>query len=287
MRPRETRFASPGFTIIELLVIIAIIALLTGILLPALAGARTAAVRVACLSNQRQLALAATVYTDENRGHFMPALYTDFAADPAKRVAWDFVEVFTASGVRTSPGALWDATDAGAVMQCPASDGPDNWSPGSGGFAAAAGEQPFTGYNYNTSYLGGPTVGPDPTHPRGDGPRWASDGTLLAPSARIDEIGDPSYTVVFGDGAFGEGTNKFMRAPFAGTRDSDIGRAGHGAGAQSFLHGGMSNAALADGHVRSFAIKHRVTYPEAGGFLPELGGFLSEGNGIYDLASGR
>ena len=48
-----------GFTLIEMLVVITAIALLVGILLPALAGARTAASRVLCLSNQRQMMLAA------------------------------------------------------------------------------------------------------------------------------------------------------------------------------------------------------------------------------------
>ena len=110
---------------------------------------------------------------------------------------------------------------------------------------------------------------------------------MLSASARLDEIGDPSWTVVFGDGGFGEGSNKFLRAPMAGSRDSDIGRPGHGAGAQSFLHGGMSNASLADGHARSFGTPHRVTYPEAMGFLPETGGFLSPSNRIYDLSPGR
>ena len=61
---------------------IATVSLLVGLLLPALGGARTSASRVLCLSNQRQMMLAATLYTDDHSGHFMPALYTDFASVP-------------------------------------------------------------------------------------------------------------------------------------------------------------------------------------------------------------
>ena len=76
MPPMKSTSTSPSlraFTLIELLVVIAIIASLAAMLLPALARAKLKATEATCLSNQKQMAIAFTMYVSDNDNKLITA----------------------------------------------------------------------------------------------------------------------------------------------------------------------------------------------------------------------
>src|ERR1043166_6659695 len=89
MQRRHSEFRSRprrGFTLIELLVVIGIIAVLVGLMLPALSRARESANRAACLSNLRQFGQAMIMYANQSRdcvplGHMADEFQWNYTAN--------------------------------------------------------------------------------------------------------------------------------------------------------------------------------------------------------------
>ncbi len=248
-----------GFTVIELIVVIAVTTLLLALLVPSLASVRAAGRSAACMSNLRQMSIAAQRYALEYK-YFPPAIRYENDGD-FLNVAWDWVTTFDNRLV--SPGPLWEFTDdPGRVQQCPDYGGGTNFA------------DPHTGYNYNTTYVGGessfPHTGWDPDHYR-SGVRYGA--------ARWT-----SRVAVFGDGGVVDGiANKFMRAPMNEVEAYALDVIYRGA--QAFRHGHATNVAYLDLHVAPATAPLRGTratdpllqllgYPE--------NGFLSDDDLAYN-----
>jgi prepilin-type N-terminal cleavage/methylation domain-containing protein len=103
---------SRGFTLIELLVVIAIIAILAGMLLPALAKAKTKGQGIMCMNNTKQLMLAWRLYVEDQNGRIPPA-YSDNPANNSwvygildwngsNRDNWDVTNTLAREGRRRS-----------------------------------------------------------------------------------------------------------------------------------------------------------------------------------------
>lgn len=119
--PRRFRGLHPGFPLIELLVAISIIAILIGILLPALSVARRRAQAIQCMSNTRQIVMALDPFATDRKGAYPIA---------AGVLAWDQTNNHTPPASLKNFGELppwsqqvYENLDSRDVFTCPSYPG--------------------------------------------------------------------------------------------------------------------------------------------------------------------
>jgi prepilin-type N-terminal cleavage/methylation domain-containing protein/prepilin-type processing-associated H-X9-DG protein len=154
-----------GFTLIELLVVIAIIAILAAILFPVFASAREAARRTACLSNTKQLGLAALLYA-QDFDERLPLFTWDYSTYWS--IAWS-----PENNRWLREGAiLFPYTKSNGIQSCPS--------------YTTKGHLGGVGYGYNERLAG---------------TRYAPPSYILLEPAALGEITQPAATILFGDAA--------------------------------------------------------------------------------------
>jgi prepilin-type N-terminal cleavage/methylation domain-containing protein/prepilin-type processing-associated H-X9-DG protein len=279
--PRQVR---TGFTLIELLVVIAIIAVLAGLILTGVQSARDAARTTQCLSNLRQLGLAAIQYRDQNGAY--PQYRAEYPPITNQygvyRPRWQWIIASFMGGWAQNPDACLaslaaDPTCTGVpldnpILLCPSMEA---------GTASVLNSNDYLSirngsYGYNFGYLGNnrTLVDGDNTTP-----------TLYYPVPRVKE---PSRTIVFGDsrgGMVGHGGHSmtldpphmvvrfdgltvnspyWLQAPFNGRALRGVNPYGPDEGTADIQipfspaearHKGMANVVFLDGHAETLTLE--------------------------------
>jgi prepilin-type N-terminal cleavage/methylation domain-containing protein/prepilin-type processing-associated H-X9-DG protein len=129
--PRRTQQGQRqgGFTLIELLVVIAIIAILAALLLPALSKAKASAQSSNCMSNERQLILAWSMYAGDYKDYLVNN-YSDGNADCGSQAwvtsgtklgvaSWSGNPRFDTNTYAITTGLLWPYNGSTGIYHCP------------------------------------------------------------------------------------------------------------------------------------------------------------------------
>jgi prepilin-type N-terminal cleavage/methylation domain-containing protein len=142
---RNTSRRQRSFTLLELLVVVAIIGVLAGLLLPALAGARERAKRIHCLSNLKQIGSSLTAYAADNEGYSPPTWLAN-----GSPLIWDGL-----AGVPQGYGMALATAESACLAFCPAADVRTETGPfGLANWGQAAGTHVLSSYHYRYGVVG-------------------------------------------------------------------------------------------------------------------------------------
>ena len=236
-RPR----ANSAFTLVELLVVVAIIVILAALLLTGVSQAKGKALRIQCANNVRQLGIGLQAFVTDNNAYPM-------FTDPTKGGAWMTAiqrsELASGSSTNRISFSQWSGQ---GVWKCPAAIKPSHLPEHRG----------YLSYGYNTY---GMTLSTDTNslglggHRVWDPPRNPNSPDSPAPPVRESEVTSPSEMMAIGDGFYGDdkvindgglalGRTSGLQDYFGSTKRSNA------------RHQGKANVVFCDGHVESPTLK--------------------------------
>ncbi len=269
---RPAHGGGPGFSLVELLIVVGIMGVLTSLLLPSLGRARERARAAVCGSNARQLVVANLQYAGEHGGRLV-------AGAPRMRTEnlrrWHGVRDSVAQAFVSHRGPLAPYLGSdGAVRYCP------SFSAASHASGAAAFERGCGGYGYNQAYLGRVM---DRATPQSNF-RVVSD--LVGVS--LERVRRPAETLMFADTALAASAGGVIEYSFAEPRfhPEYLRQRARPDPSLHFRHAAAVTAAWTDGHVSP---QRRTLTWQSGLFEGDaaaagLGWFgMSDDNGFFDL----
>jgi len=242
-----------GFTLVELLVVIATIAVLASLLLPAIARAKNAGRRIECVNKQRQWGLGVQFYADEHDDKLPQEAVFDGIN------TWEMTTFSICSEVwyNSTPRSL-GVTQAATYSKTPSSQR-TFYSPKSffhcpsAKFAPVAATYPNFSIAMNSKLMSDFESLPDPL----------PDGPIDMPTLKISQIVVPTKTALFLDaGVAGEKRMSDLQPPYSGQPK---------AYATEFIarHNGAGNILFAAGNVSTLPIRSVIDLdpnsPRAGG----------------------
>jgi prepilin-type N-terminal cleavage/methylation domain-containing protein/prepilin-type processing-associated H-X9-DG protein len=253
-----------AFTLVELLVVMAVIALLISILIPALGVARSQGKAVVCKNNLRQLVLANTGYAIENNNCFVLAAPDIWTTNNQR---WHGIRANNDSQFDWHKSPLISYIAGGGVKECTQKVNFRKGSPWDFNYEDGCG-----GYGYNMAYIGSRI--------------WERNiAESCKKPVRDFEIASTTKTIMFADCAMAQadgGTPYYLEYSFA---EPPLNGGGYAWPSIHFRHRGKANVGWVDGHISSEVMNdfNIVIYDRINSSDVMLGWFGPLDNSLFDL----